>query len=107
MGWTGGNTVFDPVARKARELGLTDEQVTGLLTIVIRELQDRGWDTEDESLREFRDDEAIVAAFRAQEIIIVCGEHVMADGHDRWCELERDHKDEEHEDWKGKFRASG
>jgi hypothetical protein len=50
MGWSAGNTVFDPVARKARELGLSDEQVTGLLTILIRELQDRDWDTEDESL---------------------------------------------------------
>ena len=107
MGWSGGNIVFDPVARKARELGLSDYQVTELLTTLIRELQDRDWDTEDESLRLFRDDPAIVAAFRAGKVIIECGEHAIMDGHDRWCELERGHEGEEHEDDAGKFRAAG
>jgi hypothetical protein len=94
MGWSAGNTVFDPVARKARELGLSDEQVTELLTILIRELQDRDWDTEDESLEEFEDDAAIVEAFRRQGIYVRCGEE---DGEGMPCELplghgpERDH----------------
>ena len=112
MGWTGGNTVFGPVARKARELGLTDEQVTELLTTLIRELQDRDWDTEDESLRDFQADPAIVAAFRACKVVIKCGAEGEYGpdsdwpGLKRWCDLERGHKGEEHEDDAGKFAAA-
>lgn len=104
MGWSGGNYVFDPVARKARELALTDEQKTGLLTVLIRELQDRDWDTEDESLEEFKDDQAIVEAFRRQEVILECSHSYGKGAATRWCERERGaigHQDGQHEDADG------
>lgn len=100
MGWSIGNEVFDPVARKARELELSDEQVTELLTVLIHGLQERDWDTEDESLDEFKDDEAIVEAFRRNDITITCNEHFEVGASTVWCERERGgqfHADGQHE----------
>lgn len=101
MGWSAGNEVFDPVARKVRELGLTDGQVTEILVVLIRELQDRDWDTEGESLDLFEDDEAIVEAFRRQEITQVCNAQDGEGAAIRWCERERGekfHRDGRHGD---------
>lgn len=102
MGWNSGNEVFDPVARKARELGLPDEQVTALLSTLIGALQDRDWDTEDESLEEFEDDAAIVEAFRQNGIYVRCNEE-DADGMP--CELPIGHDPgQDHNDFQGASR---
>lgn len=97
MGWNNGNDIFNPVARKALELGLTDEQVTGLLTVLIAEMQKCDWDTEGESLDEFESHPAVVEAFRRNNIIIKCGEQG-----DDWCSMERGHTGNVHEDELGK-----
>jgi hypothetical protein len=89
MGWASGNYIFDPVARKARELGLADGQVTGLLAELIAQMQQADWDTEGESLDEFEDDPAIVAAFRQNGIIQECGERDGEGAATQWCERER------------------
>jgi len=63
VGFSGGNEIFDPVARKLITLGIDDEtryQISGAL---IGALQESDWDTEDESLEEFKADDAIVRAF--------------------------------------------
>jgi len=102
MGWASGGDVFDPVARKMRELGSTDEQVTEVLAVLIDGLQERGWDTEDESLGEFQDDAAIVEAFRRNRILLRCGEQPGG-----WCERERGHPGDEHKDYLGNVVPPG
>jgi hypothetical protein len=105
MGWASGGEVFDPVARKMREMACTDEQVTEVLAILIDGLQERGWDTEDESLGEFQDDAAITEAFRRHQIVLRCHEEFDADGEFTECERERGdlgHQDGQHEDYLGR-----
>lgn len=97
MGWNSGNEIFNPVARKALELGMTDEQVTELLTVLIAEMQQADWDTEGESLDEFESHPSIVEAFRRNDIIVQCGEQG-----DAWCAMERGHGGEVHEDELGR-----
>lgn len=107
MGWNSANEIFDPVARKAQELGLTGEQRTELLSVLIDQLQQGDWDTEDESLDEFKDDEAVVEAFRRNKIYVTCREQmILDDGGYSWCEREkgeRGHKDGKHQDYKGRL----
>ncbi len=70
MGWNSANDIFDPVARRFILLGAEDDLVTtDILTVLIAKLQDRDWDTEDESLEEFRDYPAIVEAFRRNGVV--------------------------------------
>lgn len=100
MGWSGGNEAFDPVARRARELGLSDEQVTELLTALICGLQDCDWDTEYDSLELFRHDEAVIEAFRRNDITLSCLESQKDGDVTRWCDRERGsagHPDGQHE----------
>jgi hypothetical protein len=102
MGWASGNGIFDPVARKTRELGLTEQQRTEILTVLIHEMQMHDWDTEGESLDEFQDDKAVVEAFRRNEVILECGNEGDSGGD--WCERERGprgHADGQHEDGSG------
>lgn len=93
MGWNSANEIFDPIARALIELHAPDEMKVQILSNLIAQLQEMDWDTEDESLEEFKDDLAIVEAFRQHEVIFQC-DH--PDGSDGWCELERDH-DGDHE----------
>lgn len=102
MGWAGGNEIFDPVARKAQELRLSARQRTELLAVLIYEMQMRDWDTEGESLGEFQGDEAVVEAFRQNQVIIRCGAQETMEG--GWCKRERGprgHADGMHEDDRG------
>ena len=102
MGWASGDEVFDPVALKMQELGLSDEAKTEVLAVLIDALQERGWDTEGESLGEFADDEAIVEAFRRNGVIVKCG---CPEGQADWCERERGargHEDGQHEHYTGR-----
>lgn len=75
MGWASGNLVFDPVCRHVLELvhGGDLEEVVGqeVLEQLIQALQDVGWDTEDESLAEFRDNLMVVMAFAACDVGLI------------------------------------
>lgn len=71
MGWASGNEVFDPVARELqRLLGDQPQARQNIAAELIHALQQRGWDTEDESLGEFRNDPAIMAAFNQNQIYL-------------------------------------
>lgn len=70
MGWNTANQIFDPVARALIDAGATDELKTRVLGELIGQLQQEDWDTEDESLDEFKDDPAIVAAFAANDVVL-------------------------------------
>lgn len=68
MGWNSANQIFDPVAQALVDHHVPDDVVTTVCTALIRELQNNDWDTEDESLEQFADHPAIVAAFAAQGV---------------------------------------
>lgn len=70
MGWNSAGEIFDPVARKLIEIGASAEVTTEVLGELINALQEGDWDTEDESLYEFRDNPAIVEAFRQYGITL-------------------------------------
>ncbi|MET8694755.1 hypothetical protein ABZV65_19680 [Streptomyces bauhiniae] len=63
MGWSSANRIFDPVARALQEASVDDPTKRKVLGDLIRGLQEGDWDTEEESLEDFLDDLAIVAAF--------------------------------------------
>jgi hypothetical protein len=64
MGYgSAGYTIFDPMARALIKAGTPDEEKEQVLGDLIKRLQDEDWDTELDSLQEFRDDPAIVRAF--------------------------------------------
>ena len=99
MGWSSAGGIFDPVAKALIELNASDEMKTRVLGDLIRALQDGDWDTGDESLDEFKDDPAIVAAFRAHGILVRC---MAEDGPPEasYCEAEIRH-DGDHQDYDG------
>lgn len=68
MGWNSANRIFDPVARALIEVGASDDVKRRVLGDLIGHLQDGDWDTEDESLEDFKNDPAIVAAFAANDV---------------------------------------
>lgn len=89
MGWSSANRIFDPVARSLVQLGAPDEMKRSVLGALIKGLQDGDWDTEDESLDEFKDDPAIVAAFADNRVFTRC---LKADDEDeRECMLPAGH----------------
>lgn len=96
MGWASAGSIFDPVAQALIDSEVPDDKQTTILTVLIKALQGGDWDTEGESLGEFAGHPAVVAAFRARGVVIQCGDETD----DRWCENERDHKDD-HRDWQG------
>lgn len=68
MGWAGGYEIFDPVAKLMVDYNVPDEVMTDIAEVLIRSLQNRGWDTEAESLGAFHDTPAIVEAFALRGI---------------------------------------
>jgi hypothetical protein len=68
MGWSSGNEIFDPVAWALMNNQVPEDAQTEILSVLIDRLQDGDWDTEDESLYEFRNFPAIVEAFRRNGI---------------------------------------
>jgi hypothetical protein len=68
MGWNSAGEIFDPVAQSLIDLGATPEVKRKVLGDLIGALQDGDWDTEDESLEQFKDDPAIVAAFADHDV---------------------------------------
>ena len=63
MGWSGANRIFNPVARALIDAGATPEAQQKVLGDLIKGLQDGDWDTADESLEDFLDAPAVIAAF--------------------------------------------
>ena len=63
MGWGSAGRIFDPIAEGLIEAGASDELKRKVLGGLIERLQNEDWDTEWDSLNQFKDDPAIVAAF--------------------------------------------
>lgn len=67
MGWASGNEIFDPVCTTLVELidseHISEQASEIILVKLIKVLQDQDWDTEDESLYDFRTFDFIVRAF--------------------------------------------
>jgi hypothetical protein len=63
MGWASASEIFDPVAHALIECNAPDETKRRVLGMLIDKLRDNDWDTEDESLQEFRSDPLIVSLF--------------------------------------------
>lgn len=70
MGWASGYDVFDPVAKALIQSGASDEIKRAALGPLIEALQERGWDTEAESLGQFADDPVIVDLFAGYGITL-------------------------------------
>lgn len=102
MGWASGDQVFDPVARELIAARADANMKRRVLSVLIRQLRERGWDTEGESLGLFTSDQAIVAAFRENGIVQNCGDEDGPADAD-WCELELghggDHRDDLGHSW--------
>lgn len=63
MGWSSGSDIFNGVAKALVELDADDRIKRGVLGPLIDSLRDGDWDTEDESMQEFRHDPVIVELF--------------------------------------------
>jgi hypothetical protein len=57
MGW---GSIFDPVAYTLIDRNVTEEVKRAVLEVLIKELQESGWDEEDSSLEKFQNDPVIV-----------------------------------------------
>lgn len=64
MGWSSGGDVFNSTARTLLAAGVQPDMVTKALAVLIDQLLDGDWDTCDESVQEFRNEPAVIAAFR-------------------------------------------
>lgn len=103
MGWASATYIFDPVARALINAGVDDNTKTSVLTDLIRRLQESDWDTEDESLDEFKHDPAIVEAFRCNGVYKRCE---AENGDDLDCNLAVGHPGN-HQDFRGATWSAG
>lgn len=101
MGWNSGHHIFNPVARELVAAGVADEVVTRVCVTLIKALQDGDWDTEGESLDEFRGHPAIVEAFRRCDVYDPCAAESQLGEHFDECVLEHGHGGDVHKDYKG------
>lgn len=72
MGWASAGEIFDPIAHGLIEAGASEDIKRRVLGPLIVKLQNDDWDTESESLEEFRDDPVIVAIFREHGVTADC-----------------------------------
>ena len=63
MGWASAGGIFDPIAQVLIDLKADAATKRKVLVTLIGTLRDGDWDTEDESLEQFRHDPATVSAF--------------------------------------------
>lgn len=63
MGWASAGAIFDPVAQALIDCNATEDMKRTVLGALIRQLQEGDWDTESESLDQFRGDPTIVGLF--------------------------------------------
>jgi hypothetical protein len=68
MGWASAGAIFDPVAQALVDLDADEHTKRKVLGPLIDALQDGDWDTEDESLEQFRDDPVIVSLFYQRNV---------------------------------------
>lgn len=72
MGWASAGEIFDPVCalivKGVEGKAIAEDEATKVLKTLIAKLQDGDWDTEYESLSEFREHPFVVAAFEAQGV---------------------------------------
>lgn len=95
MGWASAGAIFDKVADGLIRAEASDELMRDVLGDLIASLQAEDWDTEDDTLREYLDYPGIVAAFRDNDVYVVCNDETGPDGD--WCSEEKDH-DGDHRD---------
>lgn len=96
MGWNTANEIFDPVAQAMIDEQCSYSDKVRVLGVLIASLRELDWDTEDESLDAFRDDEAIVEAFRQQGVYTECSSTYLEESarlYQSWavCGLEEGH----------------
>lgn len=74
MGWASGSDIFDPVCKElvqgVRSQGLEEDVAIEILTVLIRELQNHGWDCEAESLGLYQDWTFVHEAFANQGVAL-------------------------------------
>lgn len=64
MGYgSAGYEIFDPVARALLEAKAPDEVITNTCAHLIKTLTEQDWDTLEDSIQEFADEPAVLAAF--------------------------------------------
>lgn len=68
VGWASAGTIFNNVARSLNAAGTSEDTKRRVLGQLIDNLRDGDWDTEDESLDEFREDPVIVDLFAQRGI---------------------------------------
>lgn len=87
MGWSSAGYIFENVARSLIATEAPDDIKRHVLGNLCQELQEGDWDTEDESLAEFRGDPVIVQVFADHGVpgCYTCGRH---------CECEETSKGE-------------
>lgn len=78
MGWNSANEIFDPVAHAVIDSYIDRDSSINILTTLIRGLQAGDWDTEDESLEEFKAWPVAVEAFKR------CGVPYRDDYDEEW-----------------------
>jgi hypothetical protein len=64
MGWASAGPIFDCVANALLRENVEDAKTTAILADLIKELCDGDWDTLNESIDEFLDKPAVIAAFQ-------------------------------------------
>jgi len=76
MGWSGGNTAAEPVIEQlitevARGT-ISKEAASRIVFKMVRGLRNCDWDTEDEVLRDFRDEDFVVNGFLLAGVALEC-----------------------------------
>jgi hypothetical protein len=90
MGWGSAGGYFDTVADALIEGEASDELKTRVCSVLIGVFRGDDWDTHRDSLDQYADDPAIVAAFAEHDIFLACGADdpndlytcALDDGHD-------------------------
>ena len=107
MGWASAGDIFDPVAEALVRCHIDYDDAVRILSTLIEKLQEGDWDTEHESLGNFRQWPEVVEAFRQNGIFDYCNaerefeDPVLGHVHTE-CELEKGHVTLLHKDWKGR-----
>lgn len=72
MGWASANPIFDETIREAIYNDVEGRALYCIASALIAQLQNGDWDTEDESLEQFRDQPEVIRAFKDAGVLIPC-----------------------------------
>lgn len=75
MGWASAGLIFNNVARSLIAASASEDIKRHTLGVLIDDLRDGDWDTEDESLEEFQHDAVIVDLFAQRGIHLATDPH--------------------------------